>query len=185
MIQIIADEKIILDAGHNENDPGAVHNGVTEYEVMRHFREKLSARLTKRGHSHISDKDYETNRVFQNRIRPLLRTGDITLAFHLNSSLSGKASGVETFISKNAGADSKSAATEIVDGLADIMKIPNRGVKVENESQHSSIGILNLRGSAVLIEFGFIQTDLKIFIEREEQILDLIEKIAIKYDRNK
>lgn len=184
MIQYFAPDKIILDAGHNQNDSGAVHNGVTEYEVMRKFREKLSARLAKKGHSHISDKDSENNRQFQNRIRPLLKTGDITLAFHLNSSVSGKASGVETFISKNAGKDSKAAATEIVDGLAMIMKVPNRGVKVENESQHSSIGILNLRGSAVLIEFGFIQTDLKIFIEKEEQILDLIEKIAIKYDRN-
>lgn len=185
MIEFFEPDKIILDAGHNQNDSGAVHNGVTEYEVMRKFREKLSARLLKKGHNHISDKDSETNRVFQNRIRPLLKTGDITLAFHLNSSVSGTASGVETFISKNAGSDSKAAAKDLVNGLADIMKIPNRGVKVENESQHSSIGILNLRGSAVLIEFGFIQTDLKVFIEKEEQILDLVESIAIKYDRNK
>jgi len=185
MIQFFAPEKIILDAGHHEKDSGAVHNGVTEFEVMRRFRVKLSARLSAKGHNHISDKDSETNRVFQNRIKPLLKTGDITLAFHLNSSVGGTATGVETFISKNAGADSKAAAKELVDGLSEIMKIPNRGVKVENLSQHSSIGILNLRGSAVLIEFGFIQTDLKIFIEKEEQILDLVEKIAIKYDRNK
>lgn len=185
MIELFAPEKIILDAGHHANDPGAVHNGTTEYEVMRRFREKLSARLSKRNHSFISDKDWETNRQFQNRIRPILKTGDITLSFHLNSSASGKATGVETFISRNAGSDSKAAAKELVDGLADIMKIPNRGVKVESQSQHSSIGILNLRGSAVLIEFGFIQTDLKVFIENEEKILDLVERIAIKYDRNK
>jgi len=184
MIQFFAPEKIILDAGHNQNDPGAVYNGTSEYEVMRKFREKLSARLSAKGHSHISDKDSETNRVFQGRIKPLLKTGDITLAFHLNSDSKGTATGVETFISLNAGNDSKNAAKELVDGLSKIMNIPNRGVKVENQSQHSRLGILNLRGSAVLIEFGFIQTDLVKFQNNESQILDFVEKIAIKYDRN-
>lgn len=178
-------EKIILDAGHHANDPGAVHNGVSEYEVMRNFRQKVAKKLEERKHDFLQDKDHETNRVFQNRIRPLLKTGDVTMAFHLNSSTSGKATGVEVFISKNAGADSKAIAKEMVDGLSDIMEIPNRGVKVENQSQHSSIGILNLRGSAILIEFGFIQTDLKVFKEKEDEIVDLVVRLAIKYDRNK
>lgn len=178
-------EKIILDAGHHANDPGAVHNGESEYEVMRNFRQKVAKKLEERKQEFLQDKDHETNRVFQNRIRPLLKTGDVTMAFHLNSSASGKATGVEVFISKSAGADSKALAKEMVDGLADIMEIPNRGVKVENQSQHSSIGILNLRGSAILIEFGFIQTDLKVFKEKEDQIVDLVVCLAVKYDRNK
>lgn len=185
MIKVFAPEKIILDAGHHLGDPGAVHNGNTEFELMRNFRRKLAARLAKRGHTFIEDKDHETNRQFQNRIRPLLETGDITLSFHMNSSATGKASGTEAFISRHAGRDSKAAAKEIVDGLSNIMNIRNRGVKVESQSQHSRLGILNMKGSAVLIEFGFIQTDLKVFLEKEEEILDLIERIAIKYDRNK
>lgn len=185
MIEFYLPEKIILDAGHNENDPGAVHDGNSEYEVMRNFREKVSKKLAGLNHPHINDKDSESNRVFQNRIRPLLKTGDITLAFHLNSSASGTASGTEVFISRNAGADSKAAAKELVDGLSVIMGISNRGVKVENQSQHSSIGILNLKGSAVLIEFGFIQKDLKVFLEKQNEIVDLVVRIAKKYDRNK
>ena len=181
----MATEKVILDAGHHQNDPGAVHNGTTEFQIMKNFREKVSLKLAEKGHHHVTDANHETNSQFQNRIRPLLNSGDITLAFHLNSSAGGKASGVETFISRNAGADSKAAAKEIVDGLADIMKIPNRGVKVESQSQHSSIGILNLKGSAVLIEFGFIQTDLQVFLKNEDKIVDFIVKIAQKYDRNK
>lgn len=184
MIQIFMPEKIIIDAGHHQNDPGAVANGVTEYEVMRKFREKLAKRLEKRRHAYIADKDWETNKQFQGRIRQLLQTGDITLSFHLNSSISGKATGVEAFVSRYAGQDSKSAAQELVDGLSKIMKIPNRGVKTESQSQHARLGILNMRGSAVLIEFGFIQTDLQSFLKNEEKILDLVEKIAIKYDRN-
>ncbi len=102
----------------------------------------------------------------------------------MNSSASGTATGVEVFISKSAGKDSKAAANELSIGLSEIMRIHNRGVKVENQSQHSSIGILNLRGSAVLIEFGFIQTDLQKFRKHEDEIVDFVFKILKKYDRN-
>ncbi len=37
-MKLFAPDKVIIDAGHNSKDPGAVHNGVTEYEEMRRFR---------------------------------------------------------------------------------------------------------------------------------------------------
>ncbi|MGV4468641.1 hypothetical protein ACQ1P1_11340, partial [Ornithobacterium rhinotracheale] len=66
------------------------------------------------------------------------------------------------------------------------MGIANRGVKTDNQSQHSRIGILNLRGTAVLIEFAFItnKSDMAKYKANVGKIADFLTELLIKYDRN-
>jgi N-acetylmuramoyl-L-alanine amidase len=152
---------------------------------MAAFREKIEAEFEKKKHSFVSDYDAENNREYQNRIKP--RTGDVVADFHMNAAANKSASGVEVFVSNNAGPDSRALAKELVDGLASIMGIPNRGVKTEKQSQHTRIGILNKPGTAVLIEFCFITNpgDLKAFLDNEDKIAAFVAEKIIKYDKNK
>lgn len=171
--------------GHHNSDPGAVANGYSEFELMSMFRNKVTAYLEKKGHRYITDKDWETNSQYQNRIKP--REGDFLIDFHADAASNKLVSGVGTFVSNNAGVVSKRAAKEIVDGLAKIMGIPNRGVKDESQTARKRIGILNKPGAAVLVELFFITNpnDIKAFLDNLECIVEFIGQMIIKYDTNK
>lgn len=171
-------------AGHHDKDPGASANGFIERDEMDILRNMLLKELEKRKHSYITDYNAETNSQYQSRIKP--KTGDVILDMHLNAS-SSSSTGVEVFISNNAGSQSKLMAKEIVDGLAKIMNIKNRGVKKESESARKKLGILNLPGTAVLIEFCFItnKNDMESFLKNRDKIVSFLADMLIKYDKNK
>ncbi|MRJ09146.1 N-acetylmuramoyl-L-alanine amidase [Ornithobacterium rhinotracheale] len=177
--------KVYPSAGHWAKDSGAVANGYIERDEMDKLRNMIVARLKARGHAYNTDDNSESNRVYQGRIRKELRTGDVVMDLHLNAGRP-EATGVEVYISQNAGTDSKKLAKEAVDGLAKIMGIANRGVKTDNQSQHSRIGILNLRGTAVLIEFAFItnKSDMAKYKANVGKIADFLTELLIKYDKN-
>ncbi|USL95211.1 N-acetylmuramoyl-L-alanine amidase [Riemerella anatipestifer] len=183
MIQI--NTKVFPSAGHHSADPGAVANGYIERDEMDKLRNMIVAKLRGKGHPFNTDDNSENNRQYQGRIRRELRTGDVVMDMHLNVG-PPTATGVEVFISRNAGADSRAMAQEAANGLAKIMGITNRGVKTEGQSQHNRIGILNLRGTAILIEFCFItnKSDMQKFITNKEHIAEFLVQLLIKYDRN-
>lgn len=183
MIQI--NTRVYPSAGHHSADSGAVANGYVERDEMDKLRNMVIAKLKAKSHPFTTDENWENNRQYQGRIRRELRTGDVVMDMHLNAG-PPTATGVEVYISKNAGKDSKAMAQEAVDGLACIMGITNRGVKTDNQSQHNHIGILNLRGTAILIEFCFItnKSDMQKFISNKERIADFLVELLIKYDRN-
>lgn len=177
--------KVYPSAGHHSADPGAVANGYIERDEMDKLRNLVVSKLKTKGHTYTTDNNAENNRQYQGRIRRELRTGDVVMDMHLNAG-PPLASGVEVYISQHAGKDSKAMAKEAVDGLAHIMGIKNRGVKTDNQSQHSRIGILNMRGTAILIEFCFItnKEDMQKFIAERECIAEFLVQLLIKYDRN-
>lgn len=184
MIQLGLD-KVFPSAGHHDKDSGAVANGYIERDEMKLLREMIVAELKKRNHAHDTDADWETNRQYQNRIRKQLRTGDVVVDLHLNAARPS-VSGIEVFISKNAGTDSKNMAKEALGGLCKITGTKSRGVRIDNQSQHFKIGILNMRGTAILIEFGFITNtgDMQRFVSKRAEIAKFLVDLMIKYDRN-
>lgn len=184
MIQLGLD-KVYPSAGHHNRDTGAVANGFIERDEMNELRNMVTAELERRDHSFSTDKNWETNRQYQGRIRKELRTGDVVMDMHLDAAHPG-ANGITVFISQNAGKDSKAMAKEAHDGLVRITGSRGRGVKTDNLSQHPRIGILNLRGTAILIEFGFITNvgDMQRFTAKKNEIAKFLVDLLIKYDRN-
>lgn len=169
-------------AGHYNQDAGASYNGRQENKETVVFRNLLNLELEKLGIKCISDQDNENNHQYQNRIKPGL--GSVVLDIHFNA---GKpvVSGTECFVGKNASKDSLSMANEITQMASVVMGIPNRGVRRENESQHSKIGILNLgSGIAVLWEICFISnlSDMRSFDRNKEVLAEKLAKILKKYD---
>ncbi|MDY3351885.1 N-acetylmuramoyl-L-alanine amidase [Riemerella anatipestifer] len=169
-------------AGHYTNDPGAIYNGRKENFETMDFRNRLTYHLDKIGVKYITDKDHETNRQYQNRIKP--GKGSVLLDIHFNAGPI-TATGTECFIARNASAQSREMAGEICQTASKLMGIPNRGVKVETQTRHGRLGILNLgAGIAVLWEICFISNpnDMAKYDAVKEQLAIEIAKICKKYD---
>ncbi|MXS72697.1 N-acetylmuramoyl-L-alanine amidase [Chryseobacterium binzhouense] len=149
--------RTFLSAGHHDKDPGAVANGYKEADVTKLIRDSI---VRNSGDKDIVvDKDWENNRQYQNRIKP--GAGSVVFDIHLNAAGNNTTRGVESYVNRKDFADKNSASYKMADEvnlfLSKELGIKNRGVKPENNSQHSTIGILNLgSGIAVLVEVDFI-----------------------------
>lgn len=174
-----------LSAGHNNNDPGAVANGYKEADITKIIRDSIAKHST--ATDMVLDKDWETNRQYQTRIKP--GEGSVLNDLHLNAAKSSTTRGVESYVNKKDFANNNSMsyrmADEINKFLSESLGIPNRGVKPENASQHKSIGILNLgAGCAVLTELDFITgtSAVETIIKNKDVIGKGLAKILQKYD---
>lgn len=174
-------EVIFPSAGHHDNDPGAVYNGVKEADKNKEFRNLVSKHLG--SHKHIMDKDSETNAQHQKRIKP--GSGSVLLDAHFNASANPSATGTEMIVANNASKQSIAMAKELADGTAQILGIKNRGVKTEAQTARGKIGILNLgAGIAVLAELCFISNkeDMAKYESCKEDLAKFYAETLIKYD---
>lgn len=178
---------IYLSAGHHNADSGAVGNGYKESDLTKEVRNLIFKNLDST--SVIQDKDSETNSQYQNRIKP--GSGSVVFDIHFNSG-PATATGVECFVNvadfKDKNSLSFKLAAEICELTARILKIKNRGVKAENTSQHTKIGILNLKaGISVLWEVAFIsnENDMSQYQANKAQLTKEIASLLKKYDAMK
>lgn len=170
-------------AGHHNADPGAVYNGVKEADKTREFRELVSKFLSAKNHAHIIDRDSETNRQLQDRIKP--GAGSVLVDHHFNAVVNPAASGTEVIVANKASEASKALAKELAEGTSCILGIPNRGVKTEAQTARGRIGILNLNaGVAVLVEICFISNpqDMAKYELKKVELAKFYSELYIKYD---
>lgn len=168
-------------AGHNNFDPGAVYNGIKEADKTKELRNLISKHLGT--HKHITDYDCETNRQHQNRIKP--GSGSVLADHHFDASTNPNVSGVGVFVANNANENSKAMGQEVVNGLSEIMQIPNRGVRTESQSGRGRIGILHLgAGIAILVEVCFLSnpSDMAKYELNKEKIAKFLSDTYIKWD---
>lgn len=169
-------------AGHHDNDPGAVSNGYKEADLTKEFRNLLLQEFDKVSHSYITDKDWESNSQYQGRIKP--GSGSVLLDNHFNAG-PATATGAEVYIAANATGHSLAFATRLAETTSRILGIKNRGVKRENASQHSRIGILHKgAGIAALLEICFITNkgDMEKYQEKKQELAKAIAAICIEFD---
>ena len=175
---------IFISAGHHNTDPGAVANGYIERDLTKDSRNIIIQDLDLK--NVIQDKDFETNVQYQRRIKP--GSGSVVFDIHFNSG-SPTAGGTECYVNAKDFADKNSLSYKMADEISKttskILGIRNRGVKADNQSQHSRIGILNLgSGISVLWEFCFISSviDIQNFIQKKNEVLKEVAIILKKYD---
>ncbi|MEC5156645.1 N-acetylmuramoyl-L-alanine amidase [Chryseobacterium sp. MP_3.2] len=177
--------KQFISAGHNNADSGAVAHGNKEADVTKLIRDSIAR--NSRSSEIILDKDWENNRQYQSRIKP--GNGSVVFDIHLNAAAKNTTSGIEAFINKKDFANSNSLswkmANRFLKEYSTILGIPNRGVKGENSSQHSRIGILNLgAGISVLLEVDFITSTTAVgnIISKKDQLGKVGAKILQDFD---
>lgn len=176
--------KIFISAGHSNNDPGAQALGIREADLTKNARDLLNSFSNAR--DVILDKDWQTNQQYQASIHPA--DGSVVYDLHFNVG-PPSASGTECYVNRADFANKKSLsyrmATEICATTSRILGIGNRGVKPENNSQHSRLGILNLgAGCSVLWEICFITSamDMQKYQRNKRDLLAEVAKILKKYD---
>ena len=176
--------KQFISAGHNDSDPGAVANGYQENELTKELRNLI----LKNGNAKeiIIDRDSESNREYQNRIKP--GAGSIVLDIHFDAGPAVVA-GVSAYVNDKDFANKNSLSykfgVRLTDFISRVLGSPDRGVKSERVSQHKKIGILNLgAGCSVLIEIEFItnSTAMANYQSKKEFLAQGIAEIAQKFD---
>lgn len=152
--------KIFIEAGHNYNDPGAIgYDGRTERDWTIKMKELLYDALKKRSEGKIEvvlDDNSKSLPGVISDFRKLITNNDLLISIHFNSASSNKATGTEVFVDENASERSQKIAKKTVDTLSTILGLRNRGVKTPSQSARGTLGILKLKGAAILIEISFI-----------------------------
>lgn len=146
---------IALDAGHGGRDPGACANGIVEKNFALDMVVRIGHHLRLRGLKTVLTRDSDVYVGINKRASVARLAGaDLFLSIHCNAAGNPAAAGSEAFI---AAPDNRSGAIART-LLHRIAGLKPRGAKKDNQSQHSSLGVL--RGTyrqmpAVLLELGF------------------------------
>lgn len=140
---------LLISAGHDDRDPGAVANGKTEADIVLDFRDLLSHRLAAKGVVHLKDGEFGENLPLREASR-LARTCDTALEFHCNAG-PPSATGPET-LSRNRDFP---LAGRLCSVIADTLGLPNRGARPENAGQHSRLAFVS-DGGGIIVELFFL-----------------------------
>jgi N-acetylmuramoyl-L-alanine amidase len=171
---------IFLSAGHNtKKDPGAVANGFNEAELTRLLRDAIANELKALGASYRTDNDDETLVQYLSRIST--GTGSVVCDLHFNAGVPN-ANGIECYI---ADSNSEELAREICIA-GELIRLNNRGVKRESQSQHKRLAILHDGAKiAVLVEVCFItsKSDLDKYFDGFECFAKSIATLLYKWDK--
>ncbi len=156
--------RIFLDPGHGMSnrtrgvyDTGATVNvhgkEITEAEIVMDWADELRGVLMGMGHSVVrSRKDALDPAPVGDRAETAAHYGcEVLVSLHCNAA-NGKAHGTETFYR---GSHNASFARACNDAVVSALGTRNRGIKLEAQSQHKRLAVLNFPKSC-LIELGFI-----------------------------
>lgn len=183
---------IYLSAGHTNvkgSDNGASGNGFVEGVLAVEFVKLLEAELKKLNIKVITDSFSnalaQTMISFKNLFsKKQITSKDIAIEVHWNAA-SPEATGTEVIIpgrtsSKEATTIEKKVALEIVDSIATILNIKNRGVKFEYQTARKKLGWMTLDAENILIEMCFISNkkDMDSYQKNKEILAKAIANIV-------
>ncbi|UTA66538.1 N-acetylmuramoyl-L-alanine amidase [Emticicia sp. 21SJ11W-3] len=163
--------QLIITAGHNRKDPGAVYAGRNEAEETIRLRNAVTQSLREKGAQVWNDNDAWNLSQTINEIRKISQPGDIICDFHFNAG-GPTATGCEVFVADDANATELALAKSLVDTIASTLIIRNRGVKRERDSQHKKLGMMRPLGLNVLVEVCFISN--KYDMQQYDTFFDLL-----------
>jgi N-acetylmuramoyl-L-alanine amidase len=164
--------KVCIDPGHGMSnrkigifDPGAVHteNGFLfrEADIVLRYGLALKDVLRARQIDVFMTRDDATDHTPVGKRADMAKAAgcDVFLSLHLNDFDDDSANGLEVLFRDN---DDKVLAQKLQDTLIKITKMRDRRIK-----QRTDLAVLKFKGTAVLIELGFIAND-----KDREKLLD-------------
>lgn len=188
--------KIYLIAGHSQTDPGAVNprltdeTGRTLYESRLNvqLRDLVANYLTEQAVDVVCDPHEMSLREVIKWVRNTAVYADALLSFHFNAA-SPAATGTEAIIPNQHTPLEQAWGHDIATDTAQLLGIPNRGVKLEKQTHvgqlsikrggKGQLGILHTGVHAsCLWEVGFIsnENDMRQYFAKKDQLAQTIGK---------
>lgn len=176
---------IYLIAGHHNNDSGAIGvDNIKESDLTKIVRDLVYNYVKEIKPNAFVTKDDDNDNLSKviSKIKDKITKDDILLDFHYNSASNNTATGTECIVSDNAGSKSIYLANNICEIVSKHTKLKNRGVKKEGETPRKKLAILNMKGSAVIVELGFInnRNDVEVISDNLHEICKDIACIILK-----
>lgn len=149
---------IYVIAGHSKKDSGAVAHGSKESDFTVELKRLLIEALKQQSPNVkvVEDNDSDNLNQVITKVRATAKPTDKLIDIHLNAG-GESAKGTETFVAVGASQKAKDTANKINKITSTILNTPNRGVKTEDQTRHTRLGILHTGiEDSVLWEVEFI-----------------------------
>lgn len=177
-------KKLIITAGHSLKAGGASANGLKEELLAIELRDLITDAIYQLDPTVKVWEDTDTDplSVVIAKTKAVAAKDDILFDVHFNSASNKSTAGTEAFIAVNAREKSRRIAERITELTAGMLQTKNRGVKLENQSQHSRLGMLHSAASSVLYEVQFISNPeaMATYNEMKERLAVGIANILIQ-----
>lgn len=176
--------KYYISAGHRGKGTGASGYGVDEGLEAIFLRDKVAQSIRTTNRIVVTDDDKAQLSAVVKAINTSCNPDDISLDIHFNAA-GAAATGVECFVREGARVTEKLVAIELCRLISNTLGIKNRGVKTDNQGQHSKLAMCSdIRCNAVLLEVCFLsnQGDVAKYKEhRMEVVRNIIDALTKNY----
>lgn len=162
---------ILVSAGHNGNDPGAIGNGYKEATLAVKMRDRVAKALRGLGFTVLEDGEDGVNDPLNKAIQ-LCRKADIAVEIHFNAG-QPTANGVEAL----AKLPLKKLSQDMCRAINKATGIKLRGdfgYKSDGSGQHHRLGFCEAGG--VILEVCFISsaTDMAAYVSNKEKVAEAV-----------
>lgn len=151
--------RVLISAGHTNQDPGTVIDGIREVDLTRQIAQAITKELRQ---SNIITLAVPPNLDLANRIQWINQTGyneesgDVCLEVHIND---GNKQGIEAWF-KDQNEKSEKFTKAVVDSVVKELNWTNQGVNNEKKHPFGSLAFLdNTKPISTLVECGYLDND--------------------------
>lgn len=146
-------QRIVIDAGHGNQDPGTVGNGLQEKNIVLDVAQRVERLLQNDGADVLMTRSSDTFLSLEERAKfANNNVADIFVSIHANAATNTSANGTETYWNKtNAAQESRELATKIQERLIQKLGTNDRGVR-----EAGFYVIKHTKMPSVLVEIGFV-----------------------------
>jgi len=174
---------IYLISGHSGEGTGAGSSFLDEGTETIVLRNLICLNLTRNGFTdYYTDDDNDNLNTVISKLKQKVKRDDVLIDIHFNSASKETVTGTEIFIPTDYTEKEKSLAETLLKTVCDTLGTKSRGVKVENQSQHSRLAILHLPCHTLLVEVCFLTNkgDVYRYKENREKLAEKISILIIK-----
>lgn len=151
-----AKRTIVIDAGHGGDDHGAVHNQLSEKELVQSIANKVKTYYNGEGIEIVLVRENDVNMSLNERVQKINQLNpDLLISLHVNYSPDKKDNGISAYVSKNSA--HYSASLEKAENM--VNELTQKGL-AKKEVKDVNVYVLNqVQCPALMLELGYLTNE--------------------------